>query len=86
MTKKTPLTFEQHEELGRTLEQIRNALQTRYVQVANAYPQTGPNSVAVRKLKSALADVNEARSALDSAVFREYPEQAETTVYYTKNT
>ena len=81
---KPKLTFEQHVDMGRALESVRNELQRRHVQLANAYPRSGPEGGPAKKLEAAFKAVNEARSELDSALFREHPDEAETTVYYPK--
>ncbi|MFJ8934211.1 hypothetical protein ACIRL0_00615 [Streptomyces sp. NPDC102365] len=79
---KPRLTHDQHTSLGRTLAAIRDELTHRTTQLANTYPQTGPEALPARKLRAAASALDSARSALDSALFREHPDQAETTVYY----
>lgn len=79
---KPRLTREEHDDLGRTLAGIQDELTHRITQLANAYPRSGTESQPYRKLKAALAELNAARSALDSALFQEHPSTAETTVYY----
>lgn len=82
MTKKSKPTLDEHRDLGRRLAGIRDELARIQVQLSGAYPQTGPASLPARKLIKAREVVDEARSALDNAVFAEYPDDAETTVYY----
>ena len=79
---KPRLTLEEHDDLGRTLAGIRDELNRRVTQLANAYPRTGPEAVPFMKLRAALEELESARCALDNAVFREHPNTAETTVYY----
>jgi hypothetical protein len=82
MTKKPRLTHEQHVDLGRALFRMHDELTLRYVEVANVYPRSGPESVAAKKLHVALQALRQARSALDSALFIEHSDVAEATVYY----
>lgn len=79
---KPRLTHGQHADIGRTLAAIRDELTHRTGQLKNAYPQTGPEALPARKVTAATRALDEARSALDSALFREHPDTAETTVYY----
>lgn len=79
---KPRLTRDQHTDLGRTLAAIRDELTHRTAQLENAYPRTGPEAHPARKLATAARAVDGARHALDSALFREHPDTAETTVYY----
>lgn len=79
---KPRLTIEEHADLGRTLAGIHDELTRRIVQLATAYPMTGPEAEPCRKLKAAQSALNGARTRLDSAVFREHPDTAETSVYY----
>lgn len=79
---KPRFTFEEHVEMGRMLAAITNDLTQRAVQVGNAYPGSGREGVPGKKLHAAVKALSGARSALDDALFREYPDQAETTVYY----
>lgn len=81
---KPKLTFEEHVEMGQVLASLRDELQTRHVQLSNAYPQSGPSAAAARKLQRAKLAVEEARTELENALYREHPEQAETAVYYPK--
>lgn len=76
---KPRFTPEEHAEVGQVLAAIRDELVRRHVQVANAYPRTSP---APRALVKALNALEEARSALDSALFQEHPEVAQPSVYY----
>jgi len=79
MPRKTPLTPDEHAELGATLAAIRDELLARSVRVANAYPKTAPQ---VTHLNKALAAVDSARAALDSALAREHPGAFDTHTYY----
>ncbi|WP_326787854.1 hypothetical protein [Streptomyces sp. NBC_00151] len=82
MTRKQRLSPQQHTDMGRALAAIRDELTHRTTQLANAYPQTGADGFPTRKLRIAARAVDDARSALDSTLFREHPNQAETTTYY----
>lgn len=79
---KPRLSHEQHTDIGQRLFVLRNQLLKLHLEVANAYPLSGPESRAGRKLNSALDDIDTARSDLDSALFREHPAKAETSTYY----
>jgi hypothetical protein len=79
---KPRLTRDQHADIGRALAAISDELTHRTAQLGNAYPRTGPEALPARKLAAAGRALNGTRSALDSALFREHPETAETTVYY----
>jgi hypothetical protein len=79
---KSRLTLEQHQDLGRKLAKHRDELQAHTVFLAGAYPRSGPEAVAARKLRAAYKAIDEARSALDSSLFREHPDEASPDVYY----
>lgn len=81
MSKKRP-TRDQHTDIGRTLAAIRDELTHRSVQLGNAYPRTGPEALPARKLTTAVKAIDDARWALENALFREHPDTAETSVYY----
>ncbi|MFE4697145.1 hypothetical protein ACFRIC_08645 [Streptomyces sp. NPDC056738] len=82
MTRKQRLSPRQHTDMGRSLAAIRDELAHRFTQLANAYPQAGAEALPARKLRIAARAVDDARSALDSTLFREHPDQAETATYY----
>lgn len=79
---KPRLTIDEHRHLGRTLADIRDQLQAHAVALDGAYPRSGPESVAARKLRAAYETLDEARSALESALFREHPAEADPDIYY----
>jgi hypothetical protein len=79
---KPKLTFDEHVEMGLALASMRDELLHRHVQLANAYPRSGPPAVPAKKLNAAVNAIDEARSALENALFQEHPGPAETTVYY----
>lgn len=79
---KPRLNLNEHEDLGRTLAVIHNELTRRYVQVANAYPLSGLESIPAKKINAALKALSEARCALDGAVFREHRDAAHPAIYY----
>ncbi|MBT2401509.1 hypothetical protein [Streptomyces sp. ISL-100] len=82
MTKKPKLTVEEHASIGARLAGIRDELTTLYVELANAYPQSGPEAAPARKAEKALKSIDDARSDLENALYWEHPEQAATTTYY----
>jgi hypothetical protein len=79
---KPRMTLEQHVEMGRALAGIREGLQHRSVQIANAYPRSGREAIPARKLQAAIERLDEARSALENAMFDEHPDEGTTNVYY----
>ena len=79
---KTPLSFERHVEIGQELKRVKRILTSLTVEVGNAYPVTGEKGAAHRRLALANAQLSEARSALENRMFADYPELAETSVYY----
>lgn len=79
MARKTPLTPDEHAELGAALAAIRDDLLRRSVRVAGAYPTNAPQ---VRHLNKALDALDSARSALDSALARDHPGAFDTHTYY----
>lgn len=81
---KPRLTLAEHVEMGQALARVRDELTHRRVQLVNAYPKSGPEGVPAQRLAAALEAVDKARCELDNALFREYPEEGETTVYYPK--
>ncbi|MFC9758866.1 hypothetical protein [Streptomyces sp. NPDC056921] len=82
MAKKQKLTVEEHTQLGQRLAVMRDELATLQVQLASAYPRTGPAAAPARNLEKARKAIDEARSDLENALYREYPEQAATTIYH----
>lgn len=79
---KPRLTADEHTHLGHRLAAMRDELTTLYVQLANAYPQTGLEAASARKLEKARQAIDDARGDLENALYREHPEQAATSVYY----
>ncbi|GGQ33196.1 hypothetical protein [Streptomyces roseolilacinus] len=76
------MTFEQHVEMGQALAAMRDELLSRHVDLANAYPLSGREALPAKKLEAAYRAIDEARSELENALFREHPEVAQTSVYY----
>lgn len=76
---KSKFTEAQHESVGRRLSEVRNTLQTLYVEVSNAYPL---QDKFVRTLEQALRAVNEAKSQGDDRAAREHPAEWKATWYY----
>jgi len=79
MTRKTPLTAQEHADLGAALAAIRDELLRRSVQVANAYPKTAPQATHLDK---AVKAVDSARCDLDNALARDHPDAFDTHTYY----
>lgn len=79
---KPRLTHEEHVTLGLRLAAIRDELLHLAVQVGNAYPRQGPEALMEKKLEIAYRALDQARSELENALFREHPGIAETNVYY----
>ncbi|NUK07477.1 hypothetical protein HRW18_05495 [Streptomyces lunaelactis] len=84
MTSKPRLTEEQHAELGRKLAAMQSQLVSIHVQLLNAYPMQGAESRPARKIDAAAKKLEDARSELENALFRDHP-NATTGVYYPKN-
>lgn len=82
MPQKSRLTYDEHVELGRALNKQCAELRPLSVQVATAYPLSGSAGKPGRKLQAAVRAIEEAKAALDTALFSEHPEQAEVTIYY----
>ncbi|NGO43787.1 hypothetical protein [Streptomyces ureilyticus] len=82
MTKKPRFTHDEHADMGRTLAAIRDELTRRSVQLKGAYPRSGLEAAPAQKLDDAVRAIDQARHTLDSTLFREHPDTAETTVYY----
>ncbi|MFJ3973356.1 hypothetical protein ACIPYR_35130 [Streptomyces parvus] len=76
---KPRFTIDQHEHIDMRLATIRDELLNLYVDVSRAYPKAGPEA---RHLGRAYESVDKARCELESAMFREHPEQGSTSVYY----
>lgn len=68
--------------MGRALASVRDELLRRKTQLSNAYPRSGPSAVPAERLYEAMRAVEEARSELEDALYREHPETADTSVYY----
>lgn len=79
---KPRLTLEQHTTMGLRLAAIRDELLHLSVQLSNAYPRQGPESIPEKKLETAYRALDEARSVLENHLFNEHPATAETSVYY----
>ncbi len=82
MPRKTPLSWEEHLELGRELKDIRERLLKIAVLVPN---RVGKASKAASRAKAALQAVSGLKCELDSLVFEAFPEkgrEALLDVYY----
>jgi hypothetical protein len=79
---KPRLTVDEHIEMGLALTSLRDELQRRYVQLANAYPQSGTPAIPAKKLEQAVDAIDAARTALENAMYQEHPQTADTSVYY----
>ncbi|MFG1807808.1 hypothetical protein [Streptomyces sp. NPDC049040] len=76
------LTLEEHRDLGLSLAYVRDELQKRTIQLANAYPQPGPEAVPEELLKEALRTLESVRYELDQIMCHEYPDNGTPEVYY----
>lgn len=72
MQKKKLLTFEEHQEIGRTLSQMDRDLVHISVQLANAYPI---NLGYLKKIDRITNELLKLRSKLDTVVYEEFPEK-----------
>ncbi|WP_157875560.1 hypothetical protein [Streptomyces sp. CNQ431] len=79
---KPKLSWEEHVEMGRALASLRDELTHRHVTLGNAYPLSGPESIPAKKVEMAVKAIDQARSELENALFREHPGVAQTSVYY----
>lgn len=82
MPRKPRLTLDEHIEMGRVPVGVRDELAHRAVQVDKVYPRSAPEGLPDKKVGAALRALDEARSAPETLLSREYPEAAEATVYY----
>lgn len=78
---KPRLTYDEHDQLGHHLAAIRSELLTLEIQLANAYPRTGPESVPARRVAEARQILGEALRNLEDRLYAEHPRQASTDVY-----
>lgn len=86
MAKKPGLTMAEHEKLGKILKDMRQALNTSFVQVANAYPTTNKRAMrALRKLGAAQNAIDQARSDLEDCMADEHKSEWTTKIYYGGN-
>ena len=79
---KKGLPFERHTELGKELKEMRNSVSKMIVEIGGAYPFTGARSRPYHHLNKALEHLDLLRVVLDDEVFREYPDGANTKIYY----
>ncbi|SBU98198.1 hypothetical protein YUMDRAFT_06090 [Streptomyces sp. OspMP-M45] len=81
---KPRLNFEEHQQLGDRLRDIRDELVHLNVQLANAYPRSGPESAPATELEAAHEAVDRARRGLERALYDEHPRWAATSVYFSR--
>ena len=79
MGRKRGFTMEEHWTMGNLLYHTRAALQAQFLAISKAYPF---NSRVVRQLERALKGVEAVQSEMDSAMYREHPEEADPQIYY----
>lgn len=82
--KKSKLTLERHEQLGRDLYELQARLTALAVELGNAFPmRTG----LYKQAGKACAAISGLRSALDAQMFSDYPQLGEEAkhVYYPGN-
>lgn len=84
MSVKKGLTLEEHQEIGRKLSMIHNELCHISVKVGNSYPKTSKVGKLAHKVFSGFGnkDLINFRCELDSELYKEHREQANTQVYY----
>lgn len=78
-THKPGLSIERHRRIGSELKTMRDALVKLAVEIGNAYPLTSRQTKAAEK---AWIAIDELRTRLDDAAFREHPGVATPGVYY----
>jgi hypothetical protein len=81
MTKRG-LPHPEHLHLGQVLSGVRNHLVHEQTGLVNAYPRAGPRAFPAKQLQAAIDALDEARTALENAVFEEHPAVDETHDYY----
>jgi hypothetical protein len=79
---KPRLTLEEHQDLGLSLACVRDELEKRTAQLADAYPRSGPEAVPGKLLIDALRLLESARCELDHMMFREHWDDGTPAVYY----
>ncbi|KUN87784.1 hypothetical protein AQJ66_09135 [Streptomyces bungoensis] len=78
---KPRLSEEEHAQIGQQLAEMQRELVRLGGKVANAFPRTGPESLAHKRLTQAEDALRDARWALERELFQDYPD-AGTSVYY----
>lgn len=81
MTKRG-LPHPEHLRLGQVLSGVRSQLVHEQTGLVNAYPRTGPRALPAEHLQVAIEALDQARMALENAVFDEHPGVAATHDYY----
>ncbi|MGW1814107.1 hypothetical protein ACWCQM_11175 [Streptomyces sp. NPDC002125] len=78
---KSRLTFEEHDQLGAHIAQMRHELLRLEIQLGRAYPKTGPEAVPAQRLAEAREVIALALDSLEDRLYDEHPRQATTEVY-----
>jgi hypothetical protein len=78
---KPRLTFEEHDQLGARLAEMRHELHALSIQLMNAYPKTGRESEPAKLLVEAREVLAVALARLEDRLYDEHPRQATTDVY-----
>jgi hypothetical protein len=78
---KPRLSFEEHDQLGQRIADIRHELLGLSLQLSRAYPRSGPESIPGKKLSAARDLLGEALDSLENCLYAEHPRVASTEVY-----
>lgn len=78
MNKKQGLTFEQHIELGRTLNEMRDLL----IKATNLMQRGYGKTYWIRRYYIIDRNISEYKSQFENLMFDEHPEKADMEVYY----
>ncbi|MGO1025650.1 hypothetical protein ACTOXX_34305 [Streptomyces rubiginosohelvolus] len=78
---KPRLTYAQHDELGGRLAAMRSELLALQIQLMNAYPRSGRESVPGKRLEQARHLLGEALDELENCLYDEHPHEASLYVY-----
>ena len=72
-------SMSEHLSMGNLLYHTRAALQAQFMSISKVYPF---KSRQVTQLQRALKGIEAVQSELDSAMYREHPEEADPQIYY----
>lgn len=83
--KKSGISFERHQEIGKSLKEIRNTIDKLRMEFYNAYPANSKKSRAYKHLSIAQRHLEDARSFAEENYATEYPNKWTTETYYGKD-